>query len=345
MRRPTHLRTLGSTLALATALLVGAEAAGCGSGAAGARETEAPGGGLTAGADAPRRHPEGPPPSFLAAGTKVVARVDVGRVRGSPVGPQIAETLRASPTWQALTGRSGADPIQDFDAILVGADRIDSDRRIAVLRHRHTEAELRRRVLQLAIDRGSDAAWRQVDGLAAIAWPVRASVSYSLVMTAEHEIVLAPDDELTRIAEVARDHAARRSRPEAVIEPGLSFREREIATFVLEAPLPRRDGYPEPPQRMRMEFDELDAGGVRIAVHAEFASVAEARNGHEWLRAQAQHWSQQMMLRAIGMHRPIEQARIVLAGTSVDVGTELTTEEVRRLSQLLELSQMMQPSG
>lgn len=286
--------------------------------------------------------PIGPPPSFLAQGTKVQMRIDVARIRRSPLAPDISSAIRASTTWQALAGSSGADPIQDFDAILVGGDALYTDRRVVVLRHPHTEAEVRRRVLQMAVDRGTIAEWHEVAGLPAVSWPMqRVEVPYSLVITAEHELVLAADDDLERIAAVARDHALRRAAPTDAIEPQLVMRAGEIATAIIDVPLPGRTGYPEPPQRTLVQVDERDGDGAAvIAIHSEFTTDAQSTAAHAWLDQQAAFYAQQTMVRAIGMNRPIEEARFAHAGTGLDIGASLTTDELRRALGLMALSQL-----
>lgn len=328
----------GALPSLALALLIG-----CGGGAepserAGGRADSAGG---EAQARAPR--PSGPPMSYLPQGTKVVARLDMSRVRRSPLGPDIASAIRATETWQRLAGSSGLDPVRDFDAILVGADAIYTHRRVVVLRTPHTEAEVRQRVLALAIDRGAPPEWREVGGLSVISWPMpRVDVPYSLVLTAPHELVLAPDDDLARIAEVASDHALRRAQgSDAPIEPELvAMREREIATVSVGVPLPGREGYPQPPDRTRIEVDESETGDAVIAIHTEFTDEARASAAHAWLLEQARYWAGQTMVRAIGMNRPLEEARVARAGAEVDVGTHLTSDELRRLLGLMALSQL-----
>lgn len=327
--------------ALATWISSFALLAACGGGAAMSEP-----GAASAGSERTASAPSGPPPSFLPAGTKVLLRLDVARIRRSPLAPDIASAIRATTSWQALAGDSGADPVRDFDAILVGADALYTDRRIVVLRHPHTEADVRRRVLALAIDRGAPAEWRDVDGCPAVRWPMRqTSLPYSLVLTAPHELVLAPDDELPRIAAVARDHAARRallpSGGDVVLEPALAMREQEVATLRMDVPPPRRDGYPDPPQRVRVELDEREDGdGVALAAHAEFDDAAKAETARAWLEGQRQTYASQVMVRAIGMHRPLEEARIVRSEAALDIGATLSAEEIRRLLGLIALSQL-----
>jgi hypothetical protein len=322
------------------ALWVGAALAACG-GAGGERDASE--GSTSAGGERASAIPSGPPPSYLAAGTKVVGRIDVARIRRSPLAPDIASALRSSATWQALAGSSGLDPVQDLDAILIGGDAVYTDRRVVVLRHPRTEAEVRDRILRMAVDRGAQPVWRDLGGgLAATSWPMEgSSVPVSLVITGEHELVLAPDDELDRIASVARDHAARRQGRDVAIEPHLAdFRATEIGTFTFDVPLPARQGYPEPPARSRFALDEGPTGEAMISAHAEFDTEAQAIAAEQYVSQQAQYWSQQMMVRAIGMHRPLEQARIVRQGEQLDLATSLTAEELRRALGLMALSQL-----
>ncbi|UJR79991.1 hypothetical protein [Sandaracinus amylolyticus] len=325
---------------LRASLVLFAILAGCGSTA------EEPANEATSGSETEvARGPSGPPPSFLPAGTKVIARLDMARVRRSPLALDIASAIRSTTTWQRLAGSSGVDPVQDFDAILVGGDAVYSDRRVVVLRHPHTEADVRQRLLAMAVDRGSQPAWRDVGGFAAIAWPMeRTTVPYSLVITAPHELVLAPDDDLERIASVARDHALRRPEgSEEALEPQLtSMREGEIATMLVGVPLPAREGYPTPPQRTNVLVDEGPDGRAVIAIDAQFASEAEASAAQTWLDQQRAYYASQMMVRAIGMHRPLEEATVAVQGTQLALGTHLTTEELRRMLGLMALSQVAQ---
>lgn len=267
------------------------------------------------------------------------------RVRRSPLAADIASAMRATPTWQRLAGSSGLDPVQDFDAILVGGDALYTDRRVVVLRHPHSEADVRQRVLAIAVDRGAAPAWREVGGLPAVSWPMeRTRVPYSLVITAPHELVLAPDDDLERIAAVAREHAARRpAGSDAVLEPELtSMRETEIATLDIGVPLPARDGYPTPPQRTRVDVDERADGAAVIAIRADFTSDTEASEARQWLDAMRAQYASQTMVRAIGMHRPLEEASVSIDGAQVAMGTHLTSEELRRVLGLMALSQLAQ---
>lgn len=320
---------------------------GCGDSVTQSSPNEAGGTGSTTGGEQETLR-DTPAASYLPQGTKVVARIDFARIRQSPLAPDISSAIRASETFQHLAGGSGIDPVQDLDAMLVGADALYTDRRVVVLRHHQSDADIRQRVLAIAVDRGGAPEWREVSGVSAIRWPIEpaatvpTSVDYSLVITGPYELVLAPSDELPRIAGVARDHTARRgSEIHQGIEPELaSMRPLELITASMSEPPPARAGYPEPPQSMRLWVDHDEAGEIQIAIESVFATESQATAAEQWLSERIRFYGQQMMVRAMGMNRPLEEARLSREGTQFDVATHLSTEELRRLLGLLALSQM-----
>lgn len=300
-----------------------------------------------------------PPLSYLPPGTTVIARVDFTRLRQSAIAADVSSAIRASETFQQLAGGSGLDPVQELDSMLIGADALYTDRRIVVMRHQRTDAEIRARVLALAVDRGASPEWQEVNGVAAIGWPLEPTAArvasaglaatdphpvtpYLLVITGAHELVLAPSDELPRIAEVARDHAARRGAElHRVVEPALNaMRPLELGTASMSTPPPGRAGYPEPPQSFRLVLDHDETGDLHVALDSQFATEQEASAAERWLMERIAFYAGQMMVRAMGMNRPLEEAQLAREGTRLDLRTRLTTEELRRVFGLLALSQM-----
>ena len=310
--------------------------------ACGGPSSGSPAGDVTAGGEGDTAaRPSGPPSSFLGEEVRVVARLDMARVRRSPLATDLGSAIRGTEAWQRLAGTSGVDPVADFDFILLGADALYTDRRVAVLRTPHTEAEIRARVLAMAIDGGAPPAWREVEGFSVVSWPNRGSVPTSLVLTGAHEMVLAPDDSLPRILAVARDHAARRNAPEDCIEPRMVARSpAEVSTVLVDMPLPARAGYPVPPQRTRVELDEGASGATVVAIHAEFSNDPEAEAAHAWATSQARAFASQPLVRMTGMNRPLETAQFALRGPALDIGAAFTVEEMRRLLGLMALQQM-----
>jgi hypothetical protein len=301
----------------------------------GAESAAEPGSNDTGGAEsAAEPAPSEPPLSYLNEGARVVVLLDMKRARRWQSAAKFASEIRATPTWQRFSGGSGIDPVQDLDTILVGVDERNDDRHIVVLRHALDEAEVRQRVAATASDRDGVPEWRDVEGLTAITWPVeRATVPYSLILTAPHELVLAPDDDLPRIAAVARDHATRRgSVQDAVIEPRLhSARMFEIVVADLGALLSSRDGSPTPPRRASAHADERDDGLAAIEIRAEFATPSEASAARAWLEKLRGELAQQIFIRVTGLYWSLEEATLTVEGAQLAIEAPIKVPHVQIL--------------
>jgi hypothetical protein len=308
-----------------------------------AADEEAAGGGGSAGAETPT--PTGPAPSFLPEGHQVLARLDMARVRRSPVAADIESAMVATTTWQSLAGGSGIRPVQDLDTMVIGADGVYATRRVAVLRYVGTEAYVRERLLALSVARSLPLTWTEAEGFAVATLPVALPVPHSVVLTAQHELVICPTDEVARVAGVARDHAARRGAlgADAIVEPQLAFAAGELATMISSEAMQARGGYPAPPQAYRLHAMEDDASHqLFLYVHGEFASEADAQAALDWSLANARQYAGEFLVRGAGLSRPLEALTGTRQGNVVDLQTNMTVEEVRRGLGAAALLQMMQ---
>lgn len=300
-------------------------------------------GGVTAGSETTA--PAGPPPSFLPEGHRILARLDMSRVRRSPVAADVESAMIATTTWQSLAGGSGIRPVQDLDTMVIGADGLYATRRVAVLRYVGTEAMVRERLLALSVARSLPLTWSELDGFAVASMPVALVVPHSVVLTASHEVVVCPTDEVARVVAVARDHASRRQSAgaEAILEPQLTFAQGELATMISTEPMQARAGYPAPPSAYRLHAMEDDASHqLFVYIHGDFATEAEAQSALDWSLASARQYANEFLVRGAGLSRPLEALTGTRQGTAVDLQTNLTVEEVRRGLGAAALLQMMQ---
>jgi len=228
---------------------------------------------------------------------------------------------------------------------VIGADGLYATRRVAVLRYVGTEAYVRERLLALSVARSRPLTWTEAEGFAVSSLPVALSVPHSVVLTAAHEIVICPSDDVARVAGVARDHAARRATlgPDAVLEPQLAFAPGELATKISSEAMQARAGYPAPPQAYRLHAMEDDASHqLFLYVHGEFASESDAQTALDWSLASARQYAGEFLVRGAGLSRPLESLTGTRQGSVVDLQTNMTAEEVRRGLGAAALLQMMQ---
>jgi hypothetical protein len=261
------------------------------------------------------------------------------------VSADVESAMTATATWQSLAGGSGIRPVQDLDTMVVAADAVYAERRVAVLRYAGTEADVRERLLRLSVARSLPLAWSEAEGFAVATLPVELSVPHSVVLTAAHEVVVCPTDDVPRVAAVARDHARRREgqSAELVLEPQLAFSAGEVVTAIVDEAPRARPGYPAPPTSYRVHAMEDDASHhVFLYLHGEFATEADAQAALDWALASARQYAGEFLVRGAGLNRPLESVTGTRTGTAVDLQTNLTPEEVRRGLGAAALLQMMQ---
>ncbi len=315
----------------------------CGDGA------DEPAGEETAGGEAVAPEPEvptGPVRSYVAEDHTVVMRLDMARVRESSVSSDIASLVRSYPTWQELLGSSGIDPVRDFERVLVtAAASRGSDAGTMLVRHRLTNERVREAVLSMAVDRGTQPAWRQVDGFDVVDWPARTEVPRVVVITAEHELVVTTAAELDAIVAVAHDHRLRRE-GDAVVEPALQLEPGVIASLRVDELSERwRSRIEHPPERLEAELRDApteggDPGRMSIAARGTYADAAGAEAARAWFVQQRDFYAGQMLVRAVGLDRPLREAQIVAEGERVNIDASFTKEEVQRVLGLLAFAQM-----
>ena len=287
--------------------------------------------------------PAGPPPSFLPAQHRVLAKLDMARVRRSPVAADVESAIAGQAMWQELTGGSGIQPVQELDAMVIGAEALYADRRVAVLRYVGNEAMIRDHLLQMSIARSLPLTWSEAGGFSVSTLPVALVVPHSVVLTAAHEIVICPTDDVARIVAVARDHALRRgASADLILEPSLTFAAQELATANINDRLPAYQGYPIPPNATRINVMEDDASHTLfVYIHADFTNEADAQAALQWVQSNVAQYAGHFLVRSAGLSRPLEVLAGTRTGTGIDIQTNLTPDETRRALGAAALLQMM----
>ncbi len=282
-----------------------------------------------------------PTPSFLPEGQHVYARIDIARIRRSPVGPDISSAIRATETWQSYAGASGLDPIEAFDALVIAADGVYAERRTVLARHTGSDADVREAILRMSIAHDTQPVWSDVEGFAVVVPPTTFPIEHSLALTAAHELVFGPTEDLARVVSVAHDHAARRRQADDLVDPQLTFGASEIATFRVDQPPPRREGWPEPPLRYGVVVvEDEQSHTATVQIHAEYATPELCHTSREFLGQQVSYYAGQMLVRAAGLNRPLETAVFTETGPNLDMTTTFTPDEIRRALGAMALMQL-----
>lgn len=331
-----HRRTFPHGLILLFALAL----FGCGPGddAQAADATDSAGG-----EDTVREVPTGPTRSYLNEDDGVVMRLVMTRVRTSTLSADIGSLVRSYPTWQELLGRSGIDPVRDFDQVLVTAPESINRGGTMLVGHHLGNAAIREAVLTMSVERGSRPEWRQIDGFDVVDWPAPTDPPRLVVLTGEHELVVTTAEQLDRVIAVAHDHRLRRVADEMIEPAMLELEEGVIATIVADSLGDQaRARIAHPPDSFEVVLrDHADGGGrMVLALRGNYADAAAAETARTWVVEQRDFYAGQMLVRAVGLDRPLREAVIAADGEHLTIDASFTEEEVQRVLGLLAFAQI-----
>jgi hypothetical protein len=83
-------------------------------------------------------HPSKDAGSALPPGAQIAVRVDMQRIRASPIAEDVRGLLAAIPDWKALLDGSGIDPVDDIDRLLLATPNLQRSRVVIAGRYRET---------------------------------------------------------------------------------------------------------------------------------------------------------------------------------------------------------------
>ncbi|HEY8429860.1 MAG TPA: hypothetical protein VIL20_15855 [Sandaracinaceae bacterium] len=285
--------------------------------------------------------------AFLPAGSQIALRLDLARVRASPLSEDVRAVLRAMPDWQMLIGGAGIDPIDDMDRLLVASPNLERSRIVAAGRANGGESAIRAAAERLATAQGATLEWRSVRGVPVADWHDGDATDRVLALVGPSHFVIARPEDLPRVLAVARARAQRGSTegapeapPQHPADALLSMEEGEGLSLEVEgfrnyararpgqgAPLERL------PLRLRLGLRELESGavGVRIAGHFEDAAQAEAALGF-WEEARSGYAP---LARALGLGTILSHLRMRTEADVLRAEVDIQIPEMRRLLQLV----------
>ena len=288
-----------------------------------------------------RVRPNGPAMSYLHLPHAFLLRVDCAAIRVTPIAGDVDTLWRASPLFDRLASSSSFDPIRDLDVMVTTTSTVvgwsggpAAPRWRVVMRHHQDLAGARALLGTMASARGEAVVWREGQGLPSAILPGEISYQtpHAVALTALHEAVVAPDDELGTILTVARDQASRREADADVIEPGLLSSPGELVHAETTSP---------PPVLANLGASAARASVVRAgqgtAIHLEldFPSATLAQAVAVQARAQLAMLGANALVASMGLARPLLDAQVSVQGSTTKLDTTATFDELASALQAL----------
>ena len=290
---------------------------------------------------------EGNGVSFLPAGSQIALRLDVARVRASPLGPDVRNLLSAMPDWQALLDGSGIDPLDDLDRLLVASPNLQRSRLIAAGRATGDEASIRAAAERLAEADGAEVHWRRMAGVPVADWHGRDETERVVALVGPRHFVIARPEDVARVVAVAHARADRErddeERPtehpaDALLSmeegEGLSLEVEGFRNFARARPR-RRSPLDMLPVRLRMGLSETPEGAVATRIVGHFESAEQASAAADYWNRAREAYAHNVITNVLGLAPILNRMRVHAEDEGLHADVDIQVAEMRRLINLV----------
>ena len=271
----------------------------------------------------------------LPAGAQIALRVDMERIRKSPIVGDVRGLLAAIPDWRALLEGSGIDPIEQIDRLLIATPNLQREKIVLAGRYLGGEQVVRDAVARLASAKSVAAPWHSEGNVQVAPWENLDATPRVIALVGPQHFAIARAEDLPRVLAIAAVRAQRGKKgvrgpvaqpAEALLsmedDEGLSLEVEGASQFVRRA----RRGIPERLRLSVVERPGLSAEVRGVFSYADETQAAEARAYWGELR---ERYASNTLVALLGLSEPLQNATVEQRELEVRVDVRLTVEQMR----------------
>jgi hypothetical protein len=301
----------------------------------------------------PPQQPSGPEAEFgtraLPPGAQLALRMNMARIRNSPLAPNVRRLLANIPDWQAVLGGSGLEPVDDLERVLIASPNLHRSRVVIGGRHEGDPALPRDIVARMAETRGKAADWTTAEGIPVAPWHDDDTTERLIALIGPGHFAISRPEDLPRVLAIAQARQARKARanadsdssgldPTAWGEALLSLGDDEAITLEVEGarnfvrgPMAARF-----PTRLRIAAVEHPSGLVRLATEGSFDSTDEATAARDFAEQVREAYARNVFLQLSGLGNVLKEAELSQDGSTLRLRLDLNVAQVRLLLGYIE---------
>ena len=274
-------------------------------------------------------------PSRLPPGAQLALRIDMRRVRESPIGPDVTQFLKAVPDWQLILAGSGIDPVSDLDRLLVATPNLQRSKLVLAGKHRRDDGFARASVARLARSQGKSVRWKRIYGVPTAKWHNRDSTARTIALLDGQHFSITRRQDLERVLALAKARELRDAKregwiaargPEALLSMGpseaLSLEVEGVHRFVL-------GNVEHVPVRLRLAVSETGTNEATVVALATYASSEEAEAAAAYWERVATFYSKQLILTLAGFGKTLRRMDLEPDEERVRVTFTLNADQIR----------------
>jgi hypothetical protein len=274
-------------------------------------------------------------PSRIPPGAQLALRVDMKRVRESPLAPDVTSFLRGVPDWQLLLAGSGIDPVGDLDRLMVATPNLQRSKLVLAGRHRRDAGFARKSVKRLARSRGKGVRWQQRYGVPTAPWYNLDRTPRTIALLSAQHFSITRRQDLERVLAIAQARELRDAKKEGLVaargpdallsmgpEEAISLEVEGVHRFIVGS-------IKHVPVRLRLAVRETGADEATVSVLATYASKGEASDASIYWKKVAQFYSQQLIMTLSGFGKTLRRMELTPAEDRVQVSFTLSADQIR----------------
>jgi hypothetical protein len=276
----------------------------------------------------------GPPGTRLPPGAQIAVRVDMARIRASPIAEDVRGVLRAIPDWQALLDGSGIDPVTQLDRLLIATPNLQREKVVLAGRYVGQRQVVLDAVQKLASAHGGEARWHKSRGISVAPWLNADATQRVIALVGPAHFTISRPEDLERLLAIAAARAARNSKQagatasapaDALLsmeeQEGLSLEVDGVAQFVRRA----RAGIPE---RLRLAARETQSG-IELRGRLVYADEGAAQVALEYWRDKRDAYARNALVGLLGLASVLREGKLDRKDSELSAELVLSVEQAR----------------
>jgi hypothetical protein len=267
--------------------------------------------------------------SKLPPGAQIAVRVDMARIRTSPVSEDVRDLLTAIPDWQALLAGSGIDPIDQLDRLLIATPNLQREKVVIAGRYVGTREVVDSAVASLAQAHSIEAAWHEKNGVETARWANADDVERVIALVGPQHFTISRPEDLPRVLAIAASRKLAKSDvhpAEALLSmeegEGLSLEVEGVEQFV-------KRGKRGVPLRLRLSATEIPGPKVRIDANLSFENAEKAGDGLRFWDELRERYAGNALVMMLGLSGPLRGAKLETDEAQLRVRVQLSVAQTR----------------
>jgi hypothetical protein len=275
----------------------------------------------------------GAPGARLPPGAQIAVRVDMTRIRQSPIAEDVRALLSAIPDWQALLDGSGIDPVTQLDRLLIATPNLQREKVVLAGRYLGPKQIVLDAVQKLAEAHGGEARWRTSRGISVAPWLSADATARVIALVGPAHFTISRPEDLERLLAIAAARAARGRKAAGQATPadallsmedqeGLSLEVDGVAQFV-------RRGRAGIPERLRVSAVQAGPASIELRGRLVYADEAAAGEALEYWRGKRDGYARNALVGLLGLASVLREGRLDQEGSELQLQFMLPVEQAR----------------